>query len=162
MSIARPRAGSAQAARVALRAEWGIGDDEVALGVVARLVADKGVREVLAAARLLRASTPRARVVLVGPVDLAKADAITADELAAAEADGVVVAGRRDDMPEVYAAFDVFVTASWREGVPRAAMEAALRPGLPTVATDVRGEPSGGRRRGHRGPGTRPRSGRSR
>ena len=30
------------------------------------------------------------------------------------------------------------VTASWREGFPRAAMEAAAM-GLPTVATDIRG-----------------------
>ena len=32
----------------------------------------------------------------------------------------------------------VFVTASWREGFPRSAMEAAAM-GLPTVATDIRG-----------------------
>ena len=33
---------------------------------------------------------------------------------------------------------DLFVTASWREGFPRSAMEAAAM-GLPTVATDIRG-----------------------
>jgi len=32
----------------------------------------------------------------------------------------------------------VFVTASWREGFPRAAMEASAM-GLPIVATDIRG-----------------------
>ena len=41
-------------------------------------------------------------------------------------------------MAECYAASDLFVTASWREGVPRAAMEAAAM-GLPIVATDIRG-----------------------
>ena len=41
-------------------------------------------------------------------------------------------------MPECYAAMDLFVTASWREGFPRSAMEAAAM-GLPTVATDIRG-----------------------
>jgi glycosyltransferase involved in cell wall biosynthesis len=41
-------------------------------------------------------------------------------------------------MPECYSAFDVFLTASWREGFPRSAMEAAAM-GLPTVATDIRG-----------------------
>lgn len=49
-----------------------------------------------------------------------------------------MLAGVRDDMPECYAAADVFVTASWREGFPRSAMEAAAM-GLPTVASDIRG-----------------------
>ena len=56
----------------------------------------------------------------------------------AAEADGVRFAGRRDDMPECYAAMDVFLTATHREGFPRAAMEASAS-GLPVVATDIRG-----------------------
>lgn len=33
---------------------------------------------------------------------------------------------------------DIFVTASWREGFPRSAVEAAAT-GLPTLATDIRG-----------------------
>ena len=41
-------------------------------------------------------------------------------------------------MPECYAAADIFVTASWREGFPRSAMEAAAM-GLPTVGSDIRG-----------------------
>jgi glycosyltransferase involved in cell wall biosynthesis len=41
-------------------------------------------------------------------------------------------------MPECYSAFDLFLTASWREGFPRSAMEAAAM-GLPTIATDIRG-----------------------
>ena len=55
-----------------------------------------------------------------------------------AAADGVVLTGTRNDMPECYAAADIFVTASWREGFPRSAMEAASM-GLATVATDIRG-----------------------
>jgi len=42
------------------------------------------------------------------------------------------------ELPYYYAAADLFVTASWREGFPRSAMEAAAM-GLPTVATDIRG-----------------------
>jgi glycosyltransferase involved in cell wall biosynthesis len=41
-------------------------------------------------------------------------------------------------MPECYTAMDLFVTATHREGFPRAAMEAAAM-GLPIVATDIRG-----------------------
>lgn len=41
-------------------------------------------------------------------------------------------------MPACYRAFDVFVTASWREGFPRSVMEASAM-GLPIVASHVRG-----------------------
>jgi glycosyltransferase involved in cell wall biosynthesis len=50
----------------------------------------------------------------------------------------VHVLGAREDVDALYAAIDVFVLASHREGFPRAAMEAAAM-GLPIVATDIRG-----------------------
>ena len=55
-----------------------------------------------------------------------------------ARAHGVRLLGHRDDVDALYAAMDVFVLASHREGFPRAAMEAAAM-GLPVVATDIRG-----------------------
>ena len=82
--------------------------------------------------------TDRCRFVIVGPTDDDKSDAIAPDTFEAARRDGVVFTGQRTDMPECYAASDVFVTASWREGFPRSAMEAAAM-GLPTVGTDIRG-----------------------
>lgn len=124
--------------RRAMRAEWGVDEDTIVLGVVARLVAEKGIREIIEAAVTIREVEPRARFVVVGPLDDAKADGISPAEVEAAIESGVLFVGRRDDMPAVYEAFDVFVTASWREGIPRAAMEAAAM-GLATVATDVRG-----------------------
>jgi glycosyltransferase involved in cell wall biosynthesis len=122
----------------AIRASWGIGPGEVVCGVVGRLVWEKGLREVLAAARILHADAPQVRVVVVGPRDDAKADALDDAAVEAATAEGVVFAGRRDDMPEVLAAFDLYALASYREGFPRSAMEAAAM-GLPVVATDIRG-----------------------
>ncbi len=79
-----------------------------------------------------------ARFVVIGPTDSDKSDAIGTEVFDRAEADGVVFTGSRDDMTDCYAAADLFVTASWREGFPRSAMEAAAM-GLPTVATDIRG-----------------------
>ena len=46
--------------------------------------------------------------------------------------------GMRDDVEDLYAAMDLYVLASCREGFPRSAMEAAAM-GLPIVATDIRG-----------------------
>jgi glycosyltransferase involved in cell wall biosynthesis len=125
-------------ARARLRAEWGVGDHEVVCGTVGRLVAEKGIVELVDAAVLLRERGVPARLVVVGPTDDDKTDALPPQMMSTAAASGVVFTGRRDDMPECYSAFDLFVTASWREGFPRAAMEAAAM-GLPTVATDIRG-----------------------
>jgi ribosomal protein S18 acetylase RimI-like enzyme len=50
----------------------------------------------------------------------------------------VVVTGWRDDVRDLLAVMDVFVLASWREGMPRSAIEAAAM-GRPLVLTDIRG-----------------------
>ena len=125
-------------ARQLLRSEWGIADGEVVCLVVGRLVLEKGIVELLEAAHQLHAEGVPARFVVVGPTDPDKSDAIDPAIFDQAAADGVVLTGTRDDMPECYAAADLFVTASWREGFPRSAMEAAAM-GLATVATDIRG-----------------------
>ena len=125
-------------ARTALRSQWQIAPDEIVIGLVGRLVREKGIAEVLEAAHVLRTRGARARIVVIGPADPGKSDAIDDRLIARADDDGVVFAGRRDDMPECYSAMDLYLTASWREGFPRSAMEAAAM-GLPTIATDIRG-----------------------
>jgi glycosyltransferase involved in cell wall biosynthesis len=75
---------------------------------------------------------------VVGPEEPSKADRLDEGLVARARADGVVFHGEGRDMPSIYAAFDVFVLASYREGVPRSVIEAQ---GMerPAVATDIRG-----------------------
>ena len=125
-------------ARSRLRGEWGVAPDQLVVGTVGRLVREKGIVELLDAADHLRPQVGNVRFVVVGPSDPGKADAVPAEVMDRAIANGVVFAGQRTDMPECYRAMDVFVTASWREGFPRSAMEAAAM-GVPTVATDIRG-----------------------
>lgn len=115
------------------------GPDDVVVGLVGRLVVEKGYREVFAAARAVTARHPNVRFVVVGPHDPDKADALTPAELErASQEGGVRLLGLRKDMEQLYAAMDVYVLASHREGFPRSAMEAAAS-GLPIVATDIRG-----------------------
>jgi glycosyltransferase involved in cell wall biosynthesis len=125
-------------ARSPARAELGVEDDEVVVGLVGRLVVEKGYREVFQAAKQLRRTHPHVRFVIVGPADPAKADAISYEELHRAEADGVIFLGMRSDVERLYPAMDLYVLASHREGFPRSAMEAAAM-SLPLVATDIRG-----------------------
>ncbi len=125
--------------RAAVRAELGLDDDAVVVGAVGRLVVEKGYRELLAAAVRLHELERRAVLVVVGHDEPDKEDAITAEDKARAAATGAVrFVGARDDVERVLTAFDVFVLASWREGFPRSAMEAAAM-GLPIVITDIRG-----------------------
>jgi lipopolysaccharide/colanic/teichoic acid biosynthesis glycosyltransferase/glycosyltransferase involved in cell wall biosynthesis len=124
--------------RSEVRAELGIRDDEVVVGLVGRLVIEKGYREVFAAARALRDDHPHVRFVVVGPAEPEKADAISQAELDRAAETGVMFLGLRDDVERLYPAMDLYVLASHREGFPRSAMEAAAM-GLPLVVTDIRG-----------------------
>jgi len=115
--------------RDAVRSELGVGPDELLVGGVGRLVAEKGVLELAGAARALAG---KARFVWIGPTDEAKGDAIRH------ELDGLTLVGPREDMPSIYAALDIFVLPSHREGFSRSAMEAAAV-GLPMVLSDIRG-----------------------
>ena len=124
--------------RQPMRAALGIGRDEVVVGLVGRLVREKGYREVFAAAQRLRRTQPQVRFVIVGPEEPDKADAITPMERDAARGSGVLFLGARGDVEELYSMMDLYVLASHREGFPRSAMEAAAM-GLPIVATDIRG-----------------------
>ena len=132
-------AGRTDGTREAVRAELGVGPDDVVVGLVGRMVAEKGYGEVFAAAASLAHAAPEARLVIVGPADPDKGDAIGTAAIEAAVGGGNVdVLGRRDDVERLYAAMDCYVLASYREGFPRSAMEAAAS-GLPIVATDIRG-----------------------
>jgi len=121
------------------RRELGLPSDVAVVGFVGRLVAEKGILELMAAAGMVRQRLPDVRFLVVGPVDHAKADALSPDIARAyGVADICVFTGLRQDMPELYALMDVFVLPSRREGLPRAPMEASSM-GVPCVVTDVRG-----------------------
>lgn len=124
--------------RARIRAALGVDEDTVVVGAVGRLVVEKGYRELIAAAERLRRTHPRTQVLVVGPHEPDKADALSPADLSRAEEAGVRLLGVRDDVERLYAAMDLYVLASHREGFPRSAMEAAAM-GLPVVATDIRG-----------------------
>jgi glycosyltransferase involved in cell wall biosynthesis len=121
-----------------VRREWRIHHEDLVCGVVGRLVREKGIAELIDVVEQLHESHPVVKFVFVGPSDPGKRDAVDDATLAHASGAGAIFTGERTDMPECYAAMDVFVTASWREGFPRSAMEAAAM-GLPAIGTDIRG-----------------------
>ena len=139
IDLSQFNAAAAGADRAAVRAELDIDDATIVVGTVGRLVAEKGYRELFAAARRLQETSPNVQLLIIGPTDADKHDAISVEERREAEATaGVRFLGERRDVERLYAAMDVFVIASWREGFSRSGMEAAAM-GLPVIATDVRG-----------------------
>ena len=140
-----------------LRAELGIGEDELVVGTVGRMVREKGYHELFHAARIVRARIPNARFLVVGAGRPGQAGRHHAPSGARAAREDVVFTGWREDVAELMAVMDVFVLPSWREGMPRSAIEAAAS-GLPLVLTDIRGcrEVVARRRRGLAGAGARP------
>ena len=126
---------AADEVRAEVRQELGIGPDEVVVGSVGRLVAEKGFGELLDASE--RIDAPH-RLIIAGPDDPEKADRLDNELIGRAQERGVQFLGHRDDVDRLLNAFDIFVLASYREGVPRVAMEAAASE-LPVIATDIRG-----------------------
>ncbi|MES2300369.1 MAG: glycosyltransferase family 4 protein [Pseudomonadota bacterium] len=105
----------------------------------ARMLWDKGIGEYVEAARMLKAKGVALRCVLVGGIDECNPSAIPQRQLQAWQDEGVVEwFGRRDDMPEVYRQADIVCLPSYREGLPKALLEAASC-SRPIVATDVPG-----------------------
>jgi glycosyltransferase involved in cell wall biosynthesis len=112
--------------------------DDVVVGIVGRLVREKGYLEAFQAARRLRDHVPPLRFAVVGGEDHEKSDALRPEDLEQARTHGVRFLGGRDDIVRLYAGMDLLVLASHREGFPRVAMEAAAM-GVPVIATNIRG-----------------------
>lgn len=92
----------------------------------ARMLWDKGVGEFVSAARQLAADGVRARFALVGEADPQNPAAVPVETLEKWKEEGAVEWwGHRSDMNEVYAAASVVCLPSYREGLPKALMEAA-------------------------------------
>lgn len=133
-----PTASSRAGARL-IRRELGIGADVPVIGMIGRLVWEKGYQEFFDAITELRARRHSPfEVVVVGPNELGKAGAVDQEAIDRMRGLGVKFLGARTDVPALLSAFDVFVLPSYREGFPRAAMEASAM-GVPVVATDIRG-----------------------
>ena len=114
-------------------------DGALSLLFVGRLLGDKGVRELAGAMRLLKPRYPKLSLTLLGDLGAANRTAILQDELDGWVRDGLLAhAGRSDDVRPHLAAADAVVLPSYREGMPKALLEAAAM-ARPLLASDAPG-----------------------
>jgi len=107
--------------------------------LVARMLWDKGVGDLVEAARITRASARDLRVVLVGAPDPENPSSIDRETLTAWRNEGTVEWwGHRDDIVNIWRQAHVAVLPSHREGFPKSLLEGAAS-GRPLLATDVPG-----------------------
>jgi glycosyltransferase involved in cell wall biosynthesis len=104
-----------------------------------RMLYDKGIQEYVDAARMLQQKYPQARFLLLGPIDTDNPQAIPAQQIQAWQAQGIIeyLPGRAE-VKDIIAQADCVVLPSYREGLPRALLEASAM-AKPMITTDVPG-----------------------
>jgi len=117
----------------AAKAALGLGHGPL-VGFVGRLTPDKGVSNLLEAARSLRKQGTFIDILVIG--DGEHQEELQREASSLGLGGNVHFLGRRDDMPRLYAAMDVFVLPSLREGFPMVVLE-AMASGVAVIATRV-------------------------
>jgi len=125
-----------------IRMRYGVPEDAIVVGTVGRVVREKGYFEFAEMARAIASIHANVRFLVVGDALPSDRDGI-AEELRKRVADAGLTdrfcfPGFTDQVSEHLQAMDLFVLASYREGLPRSVLE-AMSTGLPVIATDIRG-----------------------
>ncbi len=106
--------------------------------LIARLLTDKGIREYVEAARLVRQNWSKTEFHLVGGTDPNPTSISEAEVRAWHAAGDVNWHGQLEDVRPILAQTSVYVLPSYREGTPRTVLE-AMATGRPIITTDAPG-----------------------
>lgn len=118
-------------------------ENSVTFAIAARMIADKGLVQLVDAFRLVRdrigSDVAVPKLLLAGEPDMGNPTSISREILDAwGKEEGITWLGYYDDIRDLWAQTDVAILPSRREGLPVSLMEAAAC-GLPMIATDVTG-----------------------
>ena len=130
------------AARARLRAEWGLGEDDVAVLTPARIYWLKGHELMVEAMRRLRqrGGIGRLKMVWIGDADEKFLPGLEQSIAAHGLEGDILRLGPRTDVTDCLDAADVFLLPSFSEGMPLSLLEAMAK-GVPAIATAVGGIP---------------------
>ena len=115
-------------------------NNELTFLFAARLVESKGFDEFLEAGKILLAKYPKTKFVVAGKLDFENPETISEKTFASLKESNIEFLGEisYEEMNNLYKKATVFVLPSYREGLPKAALEAAST-GMPLVLSDVPG-----------------------
>ena len=106
---------------------------------VSRMLKDKGVREVVLAARELKRRNVGIEIWLVGEPDIENPTSLSEEDLRQWDAEGCIRwLGHKTDIAAIWAKAHIALLPTYREGMPMALLEAAAS-GRPIVTSDVPG-----------------------
>lgn len=121
-----------------LKVKLNINQDDFVFIFVGRIVADKGINELVEAFRNLGKKTKKIKLVLVGPFEI-ELDSLSENTLNEIERNlDIINVGFQDDVRPYLAISDVLVFPSYREGFPNVVMQAGAM-GLPSIVTNING-----------------------
>ncbi len=113
--------------------------EKLRVAIASRLLRDKGIYEFATAAKICMQKSADVEFVAVGDIDPTNPASLTEKDVEKLKSEEIVeMLGHQSDMEGFLRSVDIFVLPSYREGFPRAIMEAAAT-GLPVITTNVTG-----------------------
>lgn len=121
--------------------ELGIPEKKKIIGIVARLVKEKGFLELFKAFKKALDKFSDTLLLIIGPEEPEKKDAINLEIIKDYEIEkNVIFLGERADTDELYPLMDIFVLPTHREGLGATILEASAME-RPVIATEIGGCP---------------------
>jgi glycosyltransferase involved in cell wall biosynthesis len=121
-----------------LQTNLGITSEDFVFVFVGRIVADKGINELIFAFRKLSLEMNNVKLLLVGPLE-SDLDPLTSETLQViVDNKNIISVGFQNDVRPYFAISDALVFPSYREGFPNVVMQAGAM-GLPCIVTNING-----------------------
>ena len=123
---------------LSLKSELNIKETDFVFVFVGRIVADKGINELVVAFKKIVSTNPNLKLLLVGAEehDIDPLNAETKNTINAHK--NIISVGFQDDVRAYLSISNVLVLPTYREGFPNVVMQAGAM-GLPSIVTDING-----------------------
>ncbi len=128
----------ANSQKLITRAKFGIAEKDFVFIFVGRLVADKGIDELVTAFTRLLDTRGNSVLLLVGPLERDQSPIKKSTEQTISDHPRIISAGFQQDVRQFYAIADALVFPSYREGFPNVVLQAGAM-GLPAIVTNISG-----------------------
>lgn len=121
-----------------LKTQLAISEDTFVFIFVGRIVADKGINELIAAFAQLSAEHKKCKLLLVGPLEKELDPLLPETEATILTAENILSVGYQNDVRPYFAISDCLVFPSYREGFPNVVLQAGAME-LPAIVSDING-----------------------